>query len=66
MNDTLLKPIMVLRGDNQMELARALGINENTLTCKMKQRNDFKQSEIKIIAERYNLTDAQIKEIFFK
>lgn len=65
MNETLLKSIMVLRGDNQMELARVLGIHENTLTSKLQQRNDFKQSEIKLIAERYQLTDAQIKEIFF-
>lgn len=66
MNEPLLKSIMVLHGDTQMELARALNINENTLGLKMRQQYEFKQSEIKLITQRYNLTDAQIAEIFFK
>lgn len=65
MNEKLLKSKMVLHGDGRAELAQALGMTEGTLSLKLQQRFDFKQGEIKLIAERYNLTDAEIKEIFF-
>lgn len=65
MNVQLLKSKMVLHGDKQEDLARVLGIEKNTIRHKLYQKNDFKQSEIKLIAERYNLTADEIKKIFF-
>lgn len=65
MNEKLLKSKMVLHGDGYAELAQVLNITEGTLGLKIQQRFDFKQSEIKLIGERYNLTDSEIKEIFF-
>lgn len=65
MNNKLLKSKMALRGDGYSELAQVLGITESTLGLKIQQKFDFKQGEIKRIAERYSLTDAEIREIFF-
>lgn len=66
MNDKLLKSKMALHGDGYSELAQVLGITESTLGLKIQQKFDFKQSEIKLITERYKLTNAEIKEMFFK
>lgn len=65
MNERLLKSKMALHGDGRAELAKVLGIGEDTLSKKIQQQYDFKQGEIKLIAERYNLTADEIKEIFF-
>ena len=65
MDVNLLKSKMALNGDNQVELSDALDITPNALSFKMKQKNDFKQSEIDIIAKRYDLTGDEIKQIFF-
>lgn len=65
MDINLLKSKMVLNGDTQVALAAALDIDKNTLCFKMNQKNDFKQSEIDIIAKRYNLSGDEIKQIFF-
>lgn len=52
-------------GDTQGELARILGVTESTLSWKINGRSEFKQSEIKAIADRYDLTGEEIKSIFF-
>lgn len=52
-------------GDTQGELARMLGVTESTLSWKINGRAEFKQSEIKAIADRYGLTGEEIKSMFF-
>ena len=52
-------------GDTQSELARMLGVTESTLSWKINGKAEFKQSEIKAIANRYGLTGEEIKSMFF-
>ena len=65
LNRTLLESQMVLHGDNQKNLASAMGVSYNTLMWKMQGKYDFKQKEIKFIADRYKLDMKQVSEIFF-
>ena len=51
-------------GDTQGELAKILGISETTLSLKINGKAEFKQTEIRIIADRYSLTADDIKELF--
>ena len=64
-NINLLKSKMVLKGETQIELAEELGITRPALNVKMNGKSDFKQSEINIIAKRYELSDDELIEIFF-
>lgn len=52
-------------GDTQGDLAKVLGITESTLSWKMNGKAEFKQSEIKAIADRYSLTSEEVKFMFF-
>lgn len=65
MDANLLKSKMVLKGDTQNDLAMALDVSRATLSFKMNQRTNFKQSEIEIISKRYDLSSDEIKQIFF-
>ena len=65
MDVNLLKSKMALYGDNQVKLAEALNITTNSMCKKLQEKNEFKRSEIEIIAKRYELTSDEIKEIFF-
>lgn len=58
---------MKLYGDTQETLANALKLSINRLNAKINCCNgaDFRQREIKIIKERYNLSSDEINEIFF-
>lgn len=67
MNAKLLKSKMVLHDDTQTKLAEALGITPNRLSNKINEYNgaQFTQSEIRIIKDRYDLTDEEVSLIFF-
>ena len=52
-------------GDTQSELARTLGVTESTLSWKINGKAEFKQSEIKAIVDRYDLTGEEVKSMFF-
>ena len=52
-------------GDTQGDLAKVLGVTESTLSWKMNGKAEFKQSEIKAIADRYSLTGEEVKFMFF-
>lgn len=52
-------------GDTQSELARVLGVTKSTLSWKINGKAEFKQSEIKTIADRYDLTGEEIEAMFF-
>lgn len=64
MNRQLLKGHMLLHNDDNEKLADALGIHASTLYMKMQGKQPFKNSEIKIIMGRYDLTPDEIIKIF--
>lgn len=66
MDKALLRSIMVLHGDTNKTLAEYLGISERSVSDKINENGtEFKQCEISMIIERYNLTAQQIKDVFF-
>ena len=58
---------MKLHGDRNEDIAEALGISQQRYSIKLNGTNgaQFTCSEIRIIKIRYNLTPAEIDEIFF-
>lgn len=66
MNGSLLKSIMVLNGDTIRKLAKHLNISPQSVSDKINERGtEFKQGEIAMIKERYNLSADQVEAIFF-
>lgn len=66
MNGSLLKSIMVLNGDTIRKLAEHLNISPQSVSDKINERGtEFKQGEIAMIKERYNLSADQVEAIFF-
>lgn len=68
MNKNLLRSKMVLFGDTNETLAAALGISPQRLSAKINTTGgaEFVQGEIKIIRDRYHLTDEETGHIFFQ
>ena len=57
---------MVLNGDTNKDLAELLDISEQSVSNKINENGtEFKQGEISLIRQRYNLTAEQIEAIFF-
>jgi len=56
---------MVLNGDTQKQLAKKTGITSATMSRKFNKLREWDATEIKAIANVYNLTPEQIYEIFF-
>lgn len=66
MNKGLLKSFMVLNGDTNKDLAAFLDISEQSISNKINENGtEFKQKEIALIRQRYNLTAEQVEQIFF-
>lgn len=65
MNKNELKAEMLRNGDNNESLAAALGISKVSISKKLNAKKDFKQTEIRIIRERYRLTGDDLIRIFF-
>lgn len=67
MNSNELRAQMARYGDNNIKLAKALGMSESTLSCKMNGKRNmcFTQTEIQIMIDRYNLTADDVILIFF-
>ena len=66
MNTKLFRSIMVLNNDTNKSLAEFLNLSEQTVCNKINENGtEFKQGEIAMIKERYNLTADQISDIFF-
>ena len=61
-----LRGIIEQNNDTLDELAKYLEIAYPTLSNKMNQHVEFKQSEIKKIKQRYNLTPVELDNIFFE
>lgn len=66
MNGLLLKSIMTLNGDTIRVLADYLDISPQSVSDKINERGtEFRQGEIAMIKERYNLSADQVEAIFF-
>lgn len=66
MNSRMLRSLMVLHGDTNADLAKCLGITEQSVSNKINESGtEFKQGEIAKIKARYSLTPEQVDEIFF-
>lgn len=66
MNKAILRSVMTLHGDTNKDLAELLNISEQSVSCKINENGtEFKQGEIKKIADRYNLSPADVAAIFF-
>lgn len=65
-NTNLLKSKMVAAGDENFVqcLADLLKCSRTTASKKLNSELDFDQTDIGIIADRYNLSGDEIKEIF--
>jgi hypothetical protein len=56
---------MKLHGDNQTDLANALNLSLSSTNTKINGKSNWTQTEISIIAVRYELTPEEVVEIFF-
>ena len=66
MNKALLRSIMVLHGDTNKDLAKYLGITEQSVINKINENGtEFKLCEIRRIGMRYNLSSNDVDLIFF-
>ena len=64
----MLKSTMVLFGDEDFvnTLALILNVSRQTAASRLNCTTEFSQSEIAIIAKRYELTDEEIRKIFIE
>ena len=64
----MLKSTMVLFGDEDFvnTLALILNVSRQTAASRLNGTTEFSQSEIAIIAKRYELTDEEIRTIFIE
>lgn len=66
MNTAMLRSIMILHGDTNKDIAAVLGISEQSVSAKINENGtEFKQGEIAILKDKYNLTPEQVDQIFF-
>jgi len=67
MNKNLLRSKIVLHGETAKYLSSKLGLTEQGFSLKINgtNGNQFTQSEIQAIADRYSLTTTEICDIFF-
>lgn len=64
MTNTLkLKALMVEKGFTQEQLAKRLGISEQSLNYKINNKREFKASEITVMIDLLKITN--VSEIFF-
>ena len=65
-NSAKLRSIMVLHGDTNKDLAKHLGITEQSVSNKINENGtEFRQGEIAKIKEKYNLSADEVEDIFF-
>lgn len=64
MNSELLRYTMRKNNDNVLSLSKAVGIARDTLYKKIRGESEFTQTEIAKIANRYNLDDSLVVDIF--
>lgn len=62
---TKLGDFLKKRGSTQNEAAALLGISVASVSGKARGKTPFKQGEIKKLAEHYEMTDSELREVFF-
>ena len=66
MDKAKLKSYMVLHGHTNKDIADLLGISEQSVSCKINENGtEFKQGEIRKIADEYRLSPEEVVAIFF-
>ena len=65
MNSGEMRAAMKRNYDTQEALAKALGLQTSGVCDRINGKIDFRRSEINLIRQRYNLTDAETVKIFF-
>ena len=60
-----LRAEIARHGDTCESLAKTLGITLAAFSKKINAKNDFKQSEIRAIMDRYELSPDDVVKIFF-
>ena len=66
MNKAILRSFMALHGDTNKDLAKYLGITEQSVTNKINENGtEFKLCEIRKIMVRYSLSSDDVDLIFF-
>lgn len=68
MNKKLYRAKMILNGDTNATVAKALGITQQRNSAKVNGTHgaDYTCAEIKILRERWNLTAEEVDQIFFE
>lgn len=64
-NTKMLKAVMVLNGDNIRRFCKDTGKQESNMGMKVRDKKEFRQSDIALFIDRYNLTPEQVMEIWF-
>ena len=59
-----LEILLYKKNETITKLSKDLGINDKTLSNKLKGKREFKASEIRIIAEKFSLSDEEIVSFF--
>ena len=60
LNSNLLRAAMAEKGFNQAQLARAIGISQNSMSRKIKGKREFRLSEVAAITEVLGLQAPQL------
>ena len=65
MQSNEMKAVIAKNNDTQVKLAEILGLQVSGLNARINGQIDFRASEIKKIAQRYNLSLEELDAIFF-
>lgn len=65
-NENQLKGKYVAKGYTQNQIAQLLGISPVSLRAKLKNRKDFKGTEIQKLIDILDIPDAEIGPLFFR
>lgn len=65
MNSSEFKVAVTRSGITNRQLANSMGISEQALYHKISGRSEFKNSEIKVVAETLKLSMEEVNTIFF-
>ena len=59
-----LEIFLYTKNETIAKLSKELGINDKTLSNKLKGKREFKASEIRILSEKFHLSDEEIVRFF--
>ena len=59
-----LEIFLYTKNETIAKLSKELGINDKTLSNKLKGKREFKANEIRILSEKFHLSDEEIVRFF--